>query len=278
MVLFIGLSNSFVFAQSDSIKKHVIITYSGAEFIGNIVSDDSKEVVINTEERGMVTIPKYEVKSMTELEDADFNSIGSYIPKEVFSTRYFITTNGLPIKKGDNYVQWNIFGPDLQFGVGENVGVGIMTSWFGIPMVGTFKYTIDLNENTHIGLGALLGTGSWVAPEFGFGLPFAALTFGDRRSNLNFSGGYGFVWGGGEPGGTALMSVGAMTKMSKNISFVFDSFIIPSIEGTSVALLIPGLRFGQKDDRAWQFGFAGVLVDGEALPLPLPFLQWYWKI
>jgi len=278
LLFLFSMSPTTSFAQTDTAKRHVITTYSGAQFIGTIVSDDSKEIVINTTDRGKITIPKYEVKKMEEVGDADFNTMGDFIPKEVFSTRYFITTNGLPIKRGDNYVQWNFFGPDLQFGVGENLGVGIMTTWVGIPLVGTIKYSIELDENTHVGVGALLGTGSWISPDFGFGLPFAALTFGDRRNNLNISGGYGFIWGAGESYGTALTSIAGMTRLSKNISFVFDSFIVPSIEGSSVALLIPGLRFGQRDDRAWQFGFGGAIVDGEAIPLPIPVLQWYWKI
>ena len=105
----------------------------------------------------------------------------------------------------------------------------------------------------------------------GLALPYAGLTFGSRRSNITFSAGYGLVWDGGDSGGELLFSVAGMTKIAKNASFVFDSFIVP---GTLV-ILIPGLRFQSKDDRAFQFGFGGGVYDGDTFPLP--FIGWFRK-
>jgi len=140
-----------------------------------------------------------------------------------------------------------------------------------VPLIGSIKYSTKLGENTSLAIGTLLGTGSWAAPKFGLVLPYAGLTFGGRRSNLTFSAGYGAVWDEFDSGGEALLSVAGMTKLGKNISFVFDSFIVP---GTLV-ILIPGLRFQSKDDKAFQFGFGGGVFDGETFPLP--FVQWFKK-
>jgi len=199
---------------------------------------------MDSEEVGQIYIPKHEIKEIIEIREGAKAFTG-----ELFSTRYFLTTNGFPVKKGDNYVQWNIFGPDFQFGVADHFGVGIMTSWVGIPIVGTAKYSRELGKNVSGGLGMLAGTGSWAFPEYGLILPFGFLTFGDRINNINFSAGYGALfmektewtiinrpteystnsveertYSDGE--GRPLLSVAGMFRLNSKFSFVFDSFIM----------------------------------------------------
>jgi hypothetical protein len=280
----------------DKKKVYVINTNDGGTFVGQITYFDSKEVIIITKELGEVSIPKYQIKSVKELEEGQLNAKGEYIPNEVFSTRYFITTNGLPMEKGENYIQWNLFGPDLQFGVAKNFGVGVMTSWFGIPLIGTMKYSIPVNEKLNFGVGALIGTGSWVSINSGGVLPFAVMTVGDRRANVNISAGYAALFIDGDNSSRPLLSVAGMTKVGKKVSLVFDSFIF--LEGPTQAysywngsafvtsyrrapggaLLIPGIRIQTEPNSAFQFGFGGLLFDGELLPAPLPMVQWYRKI
>lgn len=273
----------------------LIETYNGGQFVGEIIKQDEKEVIINTKDRGQIAIPKYEVKIIRQLKAGELNVKGDYLPEEVFSTRYFITTNGLPIKKGENYVLWNIYGPEMQFGVGKNIGVGIMTSWIGMPVIGSAKFSINVSEKLNLGLGTLLGTGSWAAPDFVLALPYGVLTYGDRRNNINFSGGYGYVAYDTEGGGKALISIAGMKKVGKKVSLVFDSFIVPEVRFTNstynpntdietttskysvLAIIIPGIRIQDAPDKAFQFGFAGVYGNGEMVPVPIPFLQWYRK-
>lgn len=241
---------------------------------------DSREVLILTDDRGEVTIPKYEIKELREIQPGDLTQTGEFIPEQVFATRYFITTNGLPIKKGESYVLWNLWGPDFQFGVGENVSVGVLTSWVGIPIIGSVKYSFQVGENAFMGVGSLLGTGSWAAPEFGLALPYGSLTLGSRRDNINFSGGYGLVWGSGNQGGQVLLSVAGIKRMTKKASFVLDSFILPNVGGGdldagTIALILPGIRLQWKEKNAFQFGFGGLVADGELIPAPIPAVQWF---
>lgn len=279
----------------DSFKIYKVIKNDGTTFVGRILSKDAREVLIETKETGQVIIPKHEVKEITEIKRGELSASGEYIPAEVFSSRYFITTNGLPIEKGESYIQWNLFGPDFQFGVGKNFGLGIMTSWVGMPVIGSAKYSINLGEERiNLGIGTLLGTGSWAAPDFGIALPFGTLTFGDRRKNITFSGGYvavfykEFMYDGSSPydpverntsEGRALLSVAGMAKVGKKVSVVFDSFIVPSTGQSGVlALLIPGIRWQVESNRAFQFGFVGLNLDGELVPFPIPMIQWYRKL
>ena len=307
LILFLISCAGMAQEKKDSLEKknnkiYLITHQEGYTYVGKILSQDEKEIVLETKDMGKIVIPKYVIKSIKELNEKEVNEKGDYLPKEIFSTRYFITTNGLPIEKGESYIQWNLFGPDFQFGVGKNFGVGIMTSWVGMPIIGSAKYSIKLGEKTSMGLGALVGTGSWARPDFGIGLPFAAFTYGDRRSNINFSAGYGAVIDGVNSEGRFLLSGAGMIKIGKKISLVFDSFIIPAGKDKVItengidpftgapkiyervekkpgfALLIPGIRWQTETNKAFQFGFAGFSSNGEFLPLPIPVVQWYRKL
>jgi len=258
---------------------YIITTHDGLEFIGTIKYQDSKEVIVVTKKLGEVSIPKYQIREIKKATDKDFSGDGTYVPEEIFATRYFLTTNGLGLKKSESYVVWNLYGPDIQFGVADNFSVGLMTSWFGMPIIGTAKYSFNVTENVNIAAGLLAGTGSWAIPDFGLMMPFGALTFGDRRHNLNFAAGYGTVWFDQDNASTGMFSIGGLSRISKKVSFVFDSFIIPERAGVensgTLALLIPGFRIQNHMDRAFQFGFAGFLFEGEAIPLAIPMVQWF---
>lgn len=273
----------------------------GTIYIGVILKQDAREILLKTEKIGELYIPKHEIKSMTEIKQGDLGKDGEYIPEEVFATRYFITTNGLPIEKGDSYILWNLYGPDFQFGVGKNLGVGVLTSWIGMPLIGSIKYSFNISEKFNLGIGSLLGTGSWIRPDFFIGLPYATATLGDKRNNINFSAGYGFVTYNGTESyidtsgvyhsrnvrrseGRLLLSIAGMVKMGKKASFVFDSFIAPAL-GTNqygLVILIPGIRFTTEKNNAFQFGFGGVGIDDgsgmEFAPFPIPMVSWFKKL
>ena len=152
-------------------------------------------------------------------------------------------------------------------------------TWFGVPIICTVKYSINLAKNANLGIGALVGTGSWASPEFFGALPFETLTFGTRKSSINFSAGYGAISVGNRTDGTSLFSVAGAIGSGGKISFVFDSFILPitQTQWTSnpsignyttstytaiFALIIPGIRIQTNDDKALQIGFARAYFDG----------------
>ncbi len=288
----IGLST---FAQNDSITKQDSNTYrilktDGTDHIGRILSQDDREILLLTSDNRKLYIPQHVIKEIILLDTKDFNSSGDFIGEDKFSTRYFLTTNGLPIKKGEHYVQWNLFGPDFQFGLGKNVGIGIMTTWVGAPIIANIKKSFKLGENINFGVGALLGTGSWGSPSWAGVLPFGTLTFGNRTKNITFSGGYGAVGQIGNMEGRAITSVAGMLKISPKLSLVFDSFILMGTRGEDitepsgythntgsdpVGLIIPGIRWHQTEGKAIQFGFTGIFTGDSFLPIPIPMVQWY---
>lgn len=276
-----------VFAADTNIYR--IVLANGNEIIGKIISQDRREVLVITKDKREILIPQYEIKEFIVMSARDFNLKGVYLGEDKFATRYFITTNGLPIKKGEHYIQWNLFGPDFQFSVTDNFGIGVMTTWVGIPFIGTLKYSFNLGENTQFAVGFLAGTGTWAAPTWGGILPFGTISFGNRQANIAFSAGYGGVWTGGNFQGRTLASVAFMAKLGLKISIVFDTFILlpsknknpitgdfsRSYDSNLFALIIPGLRWHLAEGRAFQFGLTAVYNQEEFVQVPIPMVQWY---
>lgn len=228
-----------VFSQAELVNQNVVVVKdNGVKFIGELLSIDAREVLIKTENFGEIYIPRYVIKEIRPVVSDENKHV---FTDELFATRYFITTNGLPIKKGENYIQWNWYGPDFQFGVADNFGIGVMTSWGAIPVIANAKYSIDLGKNKSMALGMLAGTGSWALPEYGLLLPFVSFTYGNRTNNITFSTGYGSLFyqeddynyytGESIPTnyreGRILLSVAGMAKISEKFSLVFDTFISP---------------------------------------------------
>lgn len=290
-----------------------IIQTDKTELIGYILKDDEREIHFETQDGRKIYIPQYVIKEIVPIKSNDFNVKGDYVGEDLFATRYFLTTNGLPLKKGEHYIQWNLFGPDFQFALGEKFGVGLMTSWMAVPIVGTAKYSFNINDRNQFAIGAMLGTSSWASfsgTNFGGVLPFATFSHGDRKANIALSGGYGAVWFDGDINGRVLTSVAGMIKIGPKISLVFDSFIVlraksdfqtytytdyvynettglydevqvtgtNEIERPGLGLFIPGIRWHQEEGKAFQFGFTGVATGGELLPFPIPMVQWYRRI
>ncbi len=247
-------------SQESSNITHKVVKQNGVAFYGKIISQDAREILIETKDLGQIYIPKHEIRDITILEEGEKPSSGG-----LFATRYFLTTNGFPVKKGDNYVQWNLFGPDFQFGVADNFGLGVMTSWVGMPIIGTAKYSKQLTKKISGGLGFLGGTGSWAFPQYGLLLPFGFVTVGDRINNINFTGGYGALFvedydSRYEISNTPqdewhtnsviyhnedkvyretrpLFSIAGMFRINNKFSFVFDSFIMLKGKETEYQIL-----------------------------------------
>jgi len=271
-----GLISIFIFSilistqltAQDKPVESKITKNDGAIYIGVILANDEKGVLIETKDLGKMLIPKYEIKTIEV-----YNSASMSNGSDLYSTRYFLTTNGLPIKKGDDYIMLSLVGAEAHFAVSDNFSLGIMTSWLAVPIIGSAKYSINLGENLNLGLGALVGTASWAGLDgYGF-LGYGSITYGNRRSNISVSGGYGVIGYKGNHANAPLMSIAGMTPITKKVSFVFDSFIYLN-KNNSAAMIVPGLRFATSEKNSFQFGFMGLMANNRLIPFPFPMLNW----
>ena len=262
-------------AQVDERVRTLVTKNDGTEYTGYIIREDAREILIRTDNIGEIYIPKHEIKSIRELKDADFKS-GKYLGSNVFSSRYFISANALPLKKGESYAMIQLPGAEYQVAVVDNLTIGGMSSWIGVPIVATARYSLQVIDNLSIGAGIMAGTGSWASlGSYGL-LPYGAITVGNQQMNLNFSGGFlNLNISGAEQERTwsdPLFSIGGYARLSDRVSFVGDSFIYAKDD--VVAVIVPGLRFDRSKGGAFQFGLAGLVVNGEVVPFPIPMLSW----
>lgn len=304
-LLFILIISGAAWSQQDSTQYRVVLQ-DGTEFMGQIISQDARELLIRVEGRGELYIPQYVIKEINTVVPDDYNQNGEYVGEDVFATRYFITTNGLNIKRGDHYVQWNLYGPDFQFAVTDRLGIGVMTSWLAMPIVLNAKYSFQSKGKFNFAVGGLLGTGSWGAPDWGMALPFATIGYGNRKTNVAFSAGYGAFLVDNDKVNHPMTGLGFLTKLSKRFSLVFDGFFVlpaksewatgynyvwnPNTqtsdavpyqfkkEHPGLAVIVPGLRWNVSSDKAFQFGFSGIYADGAFMEVPIPMVQWFRKL
>lgn len=180
--------------ESDT-NNYVITRNNGVEVIGKIISDDGREVLINTVALGNIYIPKSEIKSIKVINVAEDIIRGEYRSTGAFTTRYQFSTNSFPIKKGENYAIVNLYGPEVHFAVTNNFSVGIMSTWIASPLVLALKYTIPTrNEKLNFGVGTLLGTTGYFNQARGFGgLHWGMVTYGTRMNNITFSAGISYL-------------------------------------------------------------------------------------
>ena len=88
------LGSQSVFAQTPSTTapstdttKYLIVKNDGNEYVGQILSDDGREVLIETKSLGKIYIPKSDIKSMRPINYNEDISKGEVSTAGVFTTR-----------------------------------------------------------------------------------------------------------------------------------------------------------------------------------------------
>ena len=196
-LLFI-FSAPIIWSQTGDIdtNTYVVIKSNNQEFIGKILSDDGREILLMTASIGKVYINKSDIKSMVLISDAKNQIInGEYRGSGVFTTRYQFSTNAFSILKGENYAKINLGGPEVHFAVSNNFSIGVMSSWIASPVGLALKYTVPTrNEKVNFGVGTIMASSGYIAQgRIWGGLHWGMLTIGDRKNNITFSAGYSYI-------------------------------------------------------------------------------------
>ncbi len=227
----------------DTTKLYSIIKTDGTEYVGKILSDDGREVLIETKAMGKIYIPKASIRSITLIENKGQIVNNEYVDEGPFTTRYYLTTNAFPIKKGENYVLIHLYGPEVHFALTDRFSLGVMTTWIASPIALAAKYSFPTaNENLNFSLGAIVGSSGYLNSARGYGgLYFGTVTIGDRLKNISVSAGYGHLQAGfrnsyydnsgmfyyePRPKKEApILGLGGIAKVGKKASFIFDCMI-----------------------------------------------------
>ena len=173
----------------------LIIKNSGGEYIGEIISDDGREILLITKTIGKIYINKSEISSISKVEEnLKTNKNGEFRASGPFTTRYYFTNNALPIKKNENYALVHVYGPEIHFSVGNKTSLGIMASWIASPIGLVLKQQIYSKNKFHVSIGSILGSSGYInqGQTYG-GLHWGTITIGDRTSNISFSAGLAHI-------------------------------------------------------------------------------------
>lgn len=281
-------------------KTKMVAMKNGTEYIGEILSDDGREILLNSLSIGKIYLTKSEIKEITDIASKNDVKEGVYVGDDIFATRYFISTNGFTVKKKDTYVMLSLFGPEFQKAITDRFSLGIMTTWGFAPFAATGKYSMPIAKNTYWGAGFIAGSSTWIESfRFAGGLLFSSLTYGDRNYNISGSLGYGFLKDFSprtettyvfdpnsnitsqtthtynRTGNALLASLAGTARLGRKASFILENFYYND-SNNKLFVMIPGFRFSNSPNRAFQFGVAGVFSKNASFPLPMA--SWFFKI
>ena len=115
--------------QDTATQFQLVVKTDGMEYVGKILSDDGREILINTEALGKIYIPKSEIKLIKKIDNTNRIVHGEFRNTGPFTTRYSFTNNAHPVAKGENYALLNLYGPEVHFALSDNFSLGIMSTW-----------------------------------------------------------------------------------------------------------------------------------------------------
>ncbi|MFT5821689.1 MAG: hypothetical protein ACI8ZM_002943 [Crocinitomix sp.] len=286
--------NNVNFAQSDS-TRYKVTKNDGTQYVGVLIKNDAKEVILITESLGEVAIPKHTIKSIEKVDPSEIQQDGAIWSRNLLASRYSITTNGFPVRKHEGYLKVMPLGLDFQFALTDNWSLGGMASWYGVPLILTTKYSHEISPTLNVSGGLLYGNLLYASNIFGNGgsfttgggIAFGNLTFGTEERNFNISTGYGFVHNSSnqndpitgeligsniESNGAGMFSVAGMARVSEQATLVFDSMGL-IYDGDIYFMINPAVRYMPKPQNIWQFGMSMVGYTEEVLPLPIPMIS-----
>ncbi len=281
-------------AQTTSADSTVIIEMQdGQMLIGKPVSDDGKEYGIQTLSKGLVILPKYQIKSISNSSSAkEIN--GEPVFENPHPSRYLYSPSAITLKKGDGYVQaiyylvWQ-----AHYALTDHWSIGATTSYIGAPLLLNVKYStpispnIPAKENQLYFATGIQGGGAWMAPSVIFGVGFAGFTYGNPESNITINGGFlGYTEKRSNyDNSTGTASFSRFYDGIPAFSLSFNKRIAPktSLMGefwfiSNTLVGGPALRFYSGKRNSIDFAFLNAVGSDGSSIIGIPFISWTQRI
>ncbi|MFN8207499.1 MAG: hypothetical protein U0T82_08840 [Bacteroidales bacterium] len=229
---------------SDTGKLFLIETSDGNEYVGKVLSDDWTVIRFETENIGIITIRRLDIKKMRELKREQMIH-GSVWYENIQSTRYYWAPNGYGLKKGEAYYQnlW-IFYNQAGYGFSDyfSVGAGVVPLFLfagaPTPIWVTPKFSIPVvKDKVNLGAGVLAAI-VMGEESTSFGIGYGVSTFGSR--DKNFSLGFGYGYADGHWAKSPVVMAGTMIRTGKKGYFMSENYFIRVDNETIVALMFGG--------------------------------------
>ena len=286
---------------ADTTISYVVVELeNNTSITGKKVSDDGREIGIMTVDKGLILIPKYQIRTITV--SATMPSVGG---KKVFPnphpSRYLYSPSGIPLKKGDGYIQAiYLVAYQGQYALTDHFSIGITSTLWASPFLVNVKYTNTLHKsadgkkNVYLATGIQAGSLTYIDPRTYFGIGYAGLTFGNPESNVTVNGGFlgeSSIWyynqydpltgrwtgdEGRENEFLPAISLSWNQRVSSNASFMGEVWLVGNtIVGG------PGMRFYSGRKNTVDFAILGgadlSYGDGDGI-FGIPFISWTRKM
>jgi hypothetical protein len=239
LILLLGVSSSFAQEYED-----VIYLKDGGVRRGLILEQvPNKSVKLKTSYGEIFVIKWSEISRIVKEEKTAVLTPNSHY------TRYFFAPNAFPLKKKSGYLQttW-LMGWSANYGVSDYTSIGFLTTLFGQPFVVTPKIGVKVSDNWHIGGGGLLG---YIGDPLG--ITYGLSTWGNMEKNVTVA--LGWAFGGGEIHQSPMLSVNAMTRISKSWMLMVESWMLTD-EASDAHILLYGVRWYRGGKNSLDAGFA----------------------
>ena len=239
---------------SDTTKKQLFLIRKtdGNELYGFIISDDGREILLETKTIGKVYINKSDIKEIintkrsVSVDSIDDESYTEFRDSGPFTTRYYFTNNALPVKKGEDYAMIHLYGPEIHFSLNDKLSFGVMSTWIASPIALASKYSLYSDGNNHVALGTILGTSGYLGIADGGvfgGLHWLTFTKGDRLKNISFSAGYGYIF---DNGYVLRNSDFFNTSLGQKYNTSGEYTLMPSVESQYIIFVRSGINHSLK--------------------------------
>lgn len=278
----------------------------GSYFAGanlGALSNQEKEIIIFYNLWEIIENPTYpDTAPVSKSEDLEDEQNYSGPVNSEHDSRYFFAPSALPLKKGELYYNSLYFlSHDIQYGINDNLTLGMGTTIFGFPFYLTAKYSIPIQENSHLAFGDLLMVGTYGTNFFG-NLAFATYTYGNSHNNISIGAGHLYFkpGDGSEISSSIVGNISGIVRAGTYFYFLSENYLF-SFKTTESATRstqlsdgtwlfesaeyetrrniwygLTGIRFVRKSNElvSWQFGLTHMLFVSAKAPAPYDSPQW----
>jgi len=238
--------------SNDSV--YVFELNDGTLISGKLVSEDDREIVVFTENKGRIILPKYTIKSRRLALKTDFLD-SKLIHKNPHPSRYFYSPSAFPIEKNSGYFNLTYFVVmQAQYGVTDHLSVGVSSTFILMPLLINVKWSEKIADNLYASFGGQIGRIWWSPSSPIVGLGFGNVTYGNTEENVTVNVGYGFLNDeDDENSGLFMGSLCGNKRISDKVSLMLDLFYL-SDGVTPTVLGGPGIRIYSGKRVAWDIG------------------------
>lgn len=247
-------------------KQYVLILNDGTEYVGEIVGDNEREILLQTKSMGKIYLPKYQVKSINLVDSENFSN-GEYLNENEHKSYYMAATNALPFKKGEFRLNTAYFGAySGYYCINENIAIGLQTSLVGTPMGIGLKTSFSLGGEDYVGTEMSIASMTYTGSSNILGNVAAKYSRGNSKTNFTVMGGIGFSsfmqyqysiqtnqnTNVRKNDNTYYFNASVFHRVSKNAGFVAEGWVVPK---NNFGLAGLGVRILKRPEKSWVFGF-----------------------